>query len=363
MSRRARLSFQIVVSMGLVSVITMLIAFVIGLIFYGLYYTFWPQFTEPAVPENPYIPDPADYLFLLISVLFGLVVAVIVALRLAKRILVPLNSLAENARRIATGDLTARSVPGDRSLGETALLVDDFNAMAERLEGMTSEMTAWNAAIAHELRTPLTILRGRLQGLRDGVFAPSEALFAGLLDQVEGLSRLVDDLHIVTLNDVGRLELHLEPTRIDVTVQQAVLSVENALRDAGFNIQVVTVPLHLYCDAARIRQTLLALLDNARRYAVPGAVRVELSAHGRGFLLVVEDEGPGLNADFARHVFEPFSREDASRSRRLGGSGLGLSVVRAIARAHGGEARYRASSLGGSAFELEIPATLPGPVV
>ncbi|KVD56481.1 histidine kinase [Burkholderia ubonensis] len=353
MNTRSKLSRQIVLSMGLVSVTTTLIIFVGLFVIYGLLFTFSPPTHERVI--DVLIPHAADYLIFAILLLTGLIAAVVMATRLARRILKPLNSLAESARSIAAGDLDARAIPGDRSLGETALLVDDFNAMAIRLQGMTSEMTAWNAAIVHELRTPLTILRGRLQGLRDKVFEPDESLFRGLLNQVEGLSRLVDDLHIVTLQDIGRLDMNIQPTDIELEVRSAVDSVSDALHDAGFAVEIATTASVVPCDGARIRQALLALLDNARRYAVPGKLRIEMAVQGSSVVLRVEDEGPGLSPEFARHAFEPFTRADVSRSRKFGGSGLGLSVVRAIAQAHQGHARYVTSRAGGSIFELDIP--------
>ncbi|TCW86872.1 two-component sensor histidine kinase [Burkholderia sp. SRS-46] len=355
MSAHNRLSRQIVLSMGLASVTTTLIVVAGAFIAYGLLFTVSPPPPSSGRAIDLLIPNTSDYLIFVALLMTGLLVAVVVATRLARRILKPLNSLAESARRIAAGDLAARAIPGDRSLGETALLVDDFNAMAKRLQGMTAEMTAWNAAIVHELRTPLTILRGRLQGLKDGVFTPDEALFRGLLHHVEGLSRLVDDLHIVTLQDIGRLEMNIQPTDIALEVQSAVDSVGDALHEAGFSVELATVPVVLQCDGARIRQALHALLDNARRYAVPGKLRIELAVLASSVALRVEDEGPGLSPEFARHAFDPFTRADVSRSRQFGGSGLGLSVVRAIAQAHNGHARYRPSGTGGSVFELDIP--------
>lgn len=353
---RGRLVRQIVLSMGLVSCITMLIAFVGSIVIYGLLFLFSPP-PYPPTGKELFIPDPRDYLIFAILLLFGLVVAVIMASRLARRILAPLNSLAESARSIAAGDLAARALPGDRSLGETALLVDDFNAMAVRLQRMTADMSAWNAAIAHELRTPLTILRGRLQGMKDGVFKSDEAQIRGLLFQVEGLTRLVDDLHIVTLQDIGRLEMRMEPTRIDVEIRRAVDSIVEELSEAGIMVELMLAPVVVHCDGTRIRQALLALLDNARRYAVPGTLVVRADGDADNVRLSVEDEGPGVTPGFEAQMFEPFARADASRSRKFGGSGLGLSVVRAIALAHGGTASYRENSQGGSTFELVIPAS------
>ncbi len=353
MSARSRLSQQIVLSMSLASIATTLFVFVGSFVIYGVVYRLSPPRHGGALDSA--IPQANDYLFFALLLLTGLVAAMIVATRLARRILKPLNSLAESARRLAAGDLSARAVPGDRSLAETALLVDDFNAMAVRLQDMAAEMSAWNAAVAHELRTPLTILKGRLQGLKDRVFELDDTLVRNLLSHVEGLTRLVDDLQIVTLQDTGRLEMNMQPTDIELEVRNAVDSIGDTLHDAGFSVELLTAGVVVPCDGARIRQALLALLDNARRYAAPGTLRVELAVQAASVALRVEDEGPGLSPEFARHAFDPWTRADVSRSRQFGGSGLGLSVVRAIAHAHGGHARYRSSRLGGSLFELEIP--------
>lgn len=357
--RRYRLSRQIALSMSAVAVIAAMIVFLGFAIFYAILFTYWPP------PDNgppPLLPTGPDYILIAIFVLLSLVLAIIVALRLTKRILAPLNSVVEGARKIAAGDLTARASPGDPSLGEAAQLVGDFNAMAQRLEDMTAAMTSWNAAIAHELRTPLTILRGRLQGLTDGVFVPSDDLFRTLLSQVEGLSRLVEDLRIVTLSNSRRLEMRFETIDVEQEVRQALNAMRPALAEAGFSIELITRPILLPCDGVRLRQALLALLENARSHATPGLLRVIMHVNNAGLVIAIEDQGPGLSPDFASHAFDTFARAEPSRSREFGGSGLGLPVVRAIAEAHHGEARYRSLPCGGSIFELVLPISKSHPV-
>lgn len=349
--RRYRLSRQIMLSMSSVAAIAALIVFVGSFIFYRIFLTYYPP--PPGPP--PMIPQAPDFLPIAFFLLLGLIVAIFFALRLARRILTPLNSLAEGARKIAAGDLTARASPGDRSLGETAQLVDDFNAMAQRLEDIAEAMVSWNAAIAHELRTPLTILRGRLQGLTDGVFEPSDELFRDLLSQVDGLTRLVEDLRVVTLSDSHRLEVRLESTDLSDQVRQAVDAMRPALVEAGFSVELVAGPVVLSCDGVRLRQALLALLENARRHATPGSLRVIVRTDNDKVVMAVEDQGPGLPPSFAPHAFDSFTRVEPSRSRRFGGSGLGLTVVRAIAEAHDGKAQYHTSAAGGSVFEIVLP--------
>lgn len=348
--RQARLSRQITLSMSVVATIAVLMVFVGTFIFYAIYLTLSPP--PPGPP--PLLPEAPDFVLFAVFLLVGLAVAIHAALRLTRRILAPLNSLAESARKIAAGDLFARADPGDRTLGETARLADDFNAMAQRLQDMSAAMASRNAAIAHELRTPLTILRGNLQGVADGVFAPDDRMLKTCLSQVEGLSRLVDDLRIVTLSESRRLEMRFESTNFAAEVCSALDAMRPALAEAGFSIETEIEPVLLRCDGLRLRQALVALLENARRYATPGWIRIVTRREQTSLVLSVQDEGPGLSAEFAPHAFEIFSREESSRSRRFGGSGLGLSVVRAIAEAHGGRAQYRTSPAGGSIFEIAL---------
>jgi two-component system, OmpR family, sensor histidine kinase AdeS len=357
MTQRSKLGLQILLSMSLVSVLATLGLFVGSYITYDMLFALWPQ----PPPGSDWLPRSTDFLVVATFLLLGLIAAAVIALRLAKRILAPLNSLAESARRIAAGDLSARAEAGDRSLGETAHLVDDFNTMAMKLQNMAADMAAWNAAVAHELRTPLTILQGRLQGLKDGVFEPRDELLRNLLFQVEGLSRLVDDLRTVTLQDSGRLDVQLEPTNVGPEVQRAVDSMSPALTAAGISVELTRIDVLLECDAARLRQALFALLDNARRYAKPGRLQVHMQTTEARFILRVQDDGPGLSIEFARRAFEPFTRAEPSRLRKYGGSGLGLSVVRAIATAHTGEARYRSAPTGGSIFEIDLPLARSAP--
>jgi two-component system sensor histidine kinase AdeS len=348
---RHGLSRQILLSMVAVAITAALIVFVGFFISYALIVTFFPT----SVNYDSLLPSGSDLLILSFLIFLALLAAGSIALKLAARILAPLNSLAESARRIANGDLTARAVPGDQSLGETTCLVADFNGMAQRLQDMAEGMASWNAAIAHELRTPLTILRGRLQGIADGVFAPDETLIRNLLQQIDGLSRLVDDLRLVTLADSGRLELKVGAISLAAEICSVADLMRPSLAKAGFSLELKLADVTLVGDGVRIRQALLALLDNAQRYAKPGRIDIETLKSGQSAIIHVEDEGPGLSPDFAKQAFDSFTRGEPSRSRRSGGSGLGLSVVRAIAEAHDGRVTYRTSSRGGAIFEMMLP--------
>lgn len=299
----------------------------------------------PTIPELAWMASIA---------LCGVLMAFFISIKLAKRILQPIQSVLENVRRVADGDLSARATADAGALGETHLLVDRFNAMAERLEHSAKEVATWNAAIAHELRTPVTVLKGRLQGLADGVFAPEEAQFRSLLAQVDGLSRLIEDLRMLSLFEAGRMQLQLAPADLVSEIRGVVALLAPDAEKLGFRIVVDLVDRPITCDAARIRQALLALLDNAWRYAQPGEVRIETRISDSQCRLCVEDSGPGLDDDIAASAFD--TRPVSNWQPRVkGGSGLGLTVVRAIAEAHGGTAAYCRSRRGGALFEIAWP--------
>lgn len=323
---------------------------------YAFYYA--AAYLWPDRFGTPWTTSGVEWAWMVATTLAALALAVVVALHLARRILVPLNSVAESIRRVAQGDLNARANAGDRSLGEAANLADDFNALASQMQRMTEELAFWNAAIAHELRTPVTILRGRLQGLAEGVFTPDETQFRSLLTQVEGLARLIEDLRAVSLAESGHLDLHIQATDLNAEVTSVAEFCRHALEGSGQTLTLDLQTTQARCDPVRIRQALLALLENVRRHAVPGAVNIRTREESGWSILRVEDSGPGIPAEFAAQVFTAFRRMNQVIGKvpaEGAGSGLGLAVVAAIAHAHHGRATCRPLPNGGSCFELRWP--------
>ncbi|MBB4005388.1 ATP-binding protein [Aurantimonas endophytica] len=284
----------------------------------------------------------------------GLLAATAVGWRLTQTIAAPLRSVGAAARRVAGGDFSARAVSPASAFEEGDSLVADFNAMAERLEKAESELAFSNSSIAHELRTPLTILRGRLQGLLDGTFEPSPKLYTRLIAQVDDLAAIVEELRTLALSSAGKLELTLGPVDLAREAETVLASIEADLIMAGIGIERQLRPALTQADAAKIRQALLAILENCRRYAPGSTVRVETGVADDHVVLRCRDTGPGLSPEERERAFERFWRADESRARARGGSGLGLSVVLGIARAHGGEAVIL-DDVPGFAIELRLP--------
>ncbi|RIV82343.1 sensor histidine kinase [Aurantiacibacter xanthus] len=348
---------HVALSMGLGAFMGVLSSYLGIYLLYLAAYSFYPNLL-PKEDNGILLPTTPELLVLALVAALVLLVTITMALRLAGRIVAPLASVAQAARRISEGDLTARAQADDDLPGEAALLVSDFNSMADRLEEIAHDVITWNAQIAHELRTPLTILRGRLLGMIDGVFSPDDAQLHRLLKQVEGLSRLVEDLRIVSLLDSG--EMRLERIEVDLAREIAEFGelVEPGLVEAGFSLTISPAPGKAVLDMTRIRQALLALVDNAQRHANPCDLCVEASMHADTVEIRVVDQGPGLPDDFARDAFKLFAQGKQTEGGSRAGSGLGLSVVQAIAKAHGGSAFY---GVDGQAcfFALSVPRWAP----
>lgn len=285
----------------------------------------------------------------------GILTASTFGWRLARQIVEPLKSVAGAARKVALGDFSARATIGARRFGEAGDLVDDFNRMAEQLQRAQSELKYSNSAIAHELRTPLTILRGRLQGLLDGAFTPSPELYKRLITHVDDLSAIVEELRTLALNNAGQLEL--ECTRLDLAeeAEAALLSLDAQLQSAGITITRQLESAVVNADPKRLRQAMVAILDNCWRYAPKAHVRVETGVVDGHVFFRCSDDGPGLSHENRARAFDRFWRADDSRGRSLGGSGLGLSIVKAIAQAHGGDAAITSSDRPGLAVEIRLP--------
>lgn len=323
------------------------------------------------------LPDPADLrvlkeaseagnaqgqfysdLGLAVLTVLAACVALALAMGVAHRLARPMERVAHAARRVAQGDLEARAELERGSSLELRQLVNDFNRMADSLAASRRELKESTAAIAHELRTPLTILRGRLQGIHDGVFASGQAEITALIQQVESLSRVVEDLRVVSLAGAASLALERRSVELATEVENLLPVIEPDLHALGMRLELDLRPARVHADPQRLRQMLICLLDNARRYASEGGVvRIETCSAGSAGVLRVLDRGAGFPPGGAERAFERFWRSEASRSRQTGGSGLGLGVVRAIADAHGGQAHAANRPGGGALLEVRLPAS------
>ncbi|MBO9707229.1 MAG: HAMP domain-containing protein [Caulobacter sp.] len=301
-----------------------------------------------------------SYAALAVMSLIAVILSMYVGARIARRMADTVNAVAEGAEKIAGGDFAHRIPLPPKPARELKTLIDSFNRQAAVLERSEKRMRFQTASVAHEMRTPLTVLNGYIQGTLDGVFPRDDNHMRALLTQVEDLSRIIEDLRTVSLASSGALSLEVVDCDLG-SEAQSVLAFNRAQLDAaGMVLEFDLAAAPVRADPARVRQMLLALVDNARRYAAEGGVlSVQTRVVGGVGVLRVADRGPGFPPDGETLAFEWFWRGERSRTRASGGSGLGLAVVKALADAHGGEVSARNRRGGGAVVELLFPAVAP----
>ncbi|MFF7976369.1 ATP-binding protein [Streptomyces sp. NPDC007905] len=289
----------------------------------------------------------------------GLVLAVTVAVTavVAVRLSRPLRALTEAAQQ--PPELHVRVPVTTRD--ETGILAEAFNDLAERRERLEAQRKAMVSDIAHELRSPLTNIRGWLEVVRDGVVDPDPALLASLHEESLVLQRVIDDLQDLAAADAGTLRVHREPLRAGDLLDQVAAAHRVAAGTAGVALRTeADGTAWLDADPVRMRQALGNLVTNALRHT-PSDGTVSLAAHrdGQEVVLTVTDTGTGIAPEDLPHVFDRFWRAEKSRSRRTGGSGLGLPIVRHLVAAHGGTVGATSERGAGAVFTLRLPAAAP----
>ena len=287
------------------------------------------------------------------------------AFLIARAALAPVDRLRRQAAELSARDPAAQlTVP--RTRDELAALAGTMNDLLGRLQAALARQRAFVADASHELRSPLAVLCGELElAARPGRSQPELADAVGrAADEAARLSRLTDELLLLARSDESTLTIRPAPADVASLLRESAAAASRRATDEQVRLEVaVPAGLTAMLDGDRIRQAVDNLVDNALRFSPPGTVVTLTGApDAAGELMIsVTDHGPGFPADYLPHAFERFRRPDNVRSRTDGGAGLGLAIVAAIARAHGGSASARNRPGGGGEVVLRLPAGEAGP--
>jgi histidine kinase len=294
---------------------------------------------------------------LLVAGAAAVMTAIAASVLISQRLAGPIHELAAASQRIAMGRYDERVNASSRD--EVGELGSSFNAMAAALEATEKRRSELIGDVAHELRTPLATLRGYMEGLLDGVVQPSEETWARLHDETGRLQRLVDDLQELSRAEAGQLSLVIRPIHIAGVVDRAVarLQVPFAEKRVTLTADVEATPRTVLADDDRALQVLTNLLGNALRYTdTGGAVQVRTRLVDGEVVVSVSDTGIGIAAEHLPRVFDRFYRVDKSRARARGGSGIGLTIARALVQAMHGRIWVDSPGPGGGAtFTFTLP--------
>jgi signal transduction histidine kinase len=288
-----------------------------------------------------------------VALLLGLALAIPFARRLAR----PIHAVAQATDAMAAGGRGVR-IAALGSSQETAHMSRNFNRMAEELERLEGERRAMIADIAHELRTPIAVMQGRLEAIQDGLVPCSPEEVDGLHGTAQLMARLVEDLRTLSLSEAGRLTLRKEPLDLRGLLERVygAFRAEAEAKGVGLELELPERPLTLEGDPDRLRQVVGNLVSNALAYTpAGGTVRLEARQEGNQAVLTVSDTGTGIPEAALPKVFDRFYRAEGSRSRQTGGSGLGLSIVKALVELHGGIVNAGNRPEGGAEFRVALP--------
>jgi signal transduction histidine kinase len=288
--------------------------------------------------------------------IFIAVPGVIAGVVASRALAAPLAQLAEAARRLGKRDFSVRAeVKGSIEIREVA---HAFNEMAHDLDQAETLRRNLVADVAHELRTPLAVLQANLQALIDGVYPLESAEIVRLLAQTELLTRLVEELRLLSQAEAHQLPLHRTPVDLNLLAFDIATTFESTTKQQGIalDVQQTAEPLVVEGDAGRLRQVLNNLVQNAITHTPDGgSVLLTLKREGQHALISVTDTGMGIAAEHLPYVFDRFYRVDRSRSRETGGTGLGLAIAKAIIDLHGGTISAASDEGRGTTFTIRLP--------
>ncbi len=282
---------------------------------------------------------------------------------LSTRALAPLGQMMDELEAITDGRTLHRRLPSEPTAGdELERLANTLNAMMARLEASFSALRSFIADASHELKTPLTVMRAGVErALTDPHTAPETmALLDETLQEVRRMTELVDTLLTLARVDEGRMELHTELVDLRALLHDVHETAQMLGEEAGLEVSldVPADPVAVQADPARMRQLLLNLVSNAVKYTPTGGrVWLALTAGPGTATISVRDSGIGIAPGDVDRVFDRFWRADAARSRtgERPGIGLGLSICKWIAEAHGGSIAVTSRPGRGSTFTVTLP--------
>ncbi len=295
---------------------------------------------------------------LLYAALAAMVVAVLLSLYLSRSVIAPIRAMSLAAQRIADGRYDERvQVNGADELAQLAMR---FNQMAEKLNQVESMRRRLIGDVSHELRTPLTAIKGSMEGLMDGVLPATQETYQQIHAEADRLNRLVDDLQELSRVESNAYPLDLRPLEVSALVQTVTKRLASQTESKRVSLDLDLAPdlPRVLADEDRLVQVLTNLTGNALQYTPEnGKVTIAAQRVDHEVRITVRDTGIGIPPEHLPHIFDRFYRVDKSRSRRAGGgSGIGLTIARALVEAHGGQIWAESAGEGeGSTFTFTLP--------
>ena len=276
---------------------------------------------------------------------------------LTKLLVKPLISISHSVSELTQGNFNTQiQLPKQQEQDELGQLANNVNTLARTLKQHEESRRQWVADISHELRTPVNILKGELEAIEDGVRPLTEATFKSLQEEAKRLERLVEDLHQLSMSDLGALTYQFSEINI-ISLLENLLDQNELLASKAISNHLIVQgePVIVPGDEDRIQQLFVNLLQNTHRYTnQQGQLQITLS-YDKALTVTWEDSAPAVDPEHLPKLFDRLFRTEESRNTSTGGSGLGLSICKNIVDAHNGTITATASELGGLAICIVLP--------
>ena len=293
----------------------------------------------------------------------ALIAALLASYFISRQVVTPMLRMMSLSHRIAEGEYEERlALPGGQQgdqIDELGQLALSFNQMADKLEKTETMRRQLIGDVTHELRTPLTAVKGYLEGLMDGVLPGDPETYQQIHSEIDRLQRLVNDLQELSRVEAGAIQLQLAPVSPTSLIERIQSTLVRQFEDKNIQLETDVEPNlpDILVDKDRIIQVLTNLVGNALQYTSSGGkVSVMVRREKSEILFSVKDTGIGISAEQLTFIFNRFYRTDKSRNRTSGGSGIGLTIAKALVQAHHGKIWAESDGEGkGSTFSFLIP--------
>ena len=292
---------------------------------------------------------------LLMTAFAAIVLSIVLGVLFARQLTRPMTRVIETARSIAAGNTIDR-ITEKSSTKEISELTESINSLADTLGKQEHIRKQITSDVAHELRTPLTILQSHLEAMIDGTWQADRSRLENCNDEVVRISRLVGDLEKLTQLEQQSLVLDCQELDIAALLQRVVNNFQNDYAQKRVALVLAAEHETIAADADKLSQVFINLLSNALKYSnAGGKVTITTRSSADSLSIAINDTGIGISSEDLPNIFERFYRTDKSRARMTGGSGIGLTIAKAIVEAHHGKITVQSEPGRGSEFTVTLP--------
>lgn len=295
-----------------------------------------------------------NMVFLFVGI-FSLIMSMIVGVILSDRITRPIVRVIRKAQLIASGTYEERSVENS-STREISDLTQSINDLAVTLEAQEKLRKRLTGDVAHELRTPMATLHSHMEAMIDGVWEPTIERLISCDEEINRIIRLVSDLEKLAHYESENLVLNKSSFKAKDFLEYLVKAFEAEFAKLGITPMIDCDESIFGADRDKLSQVFINLISNALKFTPSGGmIKISVKEDKHQIVIIVADTGQGISAQDLTHIFERFYRADVSRNRKTGGSGIGLSLVKAIVEAHGGTIIVSSELEKGTQFTMHFP--------